>query len=159
MAIRSARADEAQALSDLAFRAKAHWGYSAEFMRACRAELTYPPELVGAGDFQVMCEDAEVLGFYALVKVSPTAMELDALFVDPAHLGRGLGTELLTHARAACTAAGMERLVIQADPNATDFYRRAGAEQIGERPSDSIPGRRLPLLELRIDSTRGEGND
>jgi N-acetylglutamate synthase-like GNAT family acetyltransferase len=150
MRIRPARADEADRLSALAFRAKGHWGYSEAFMRACRAELTYPPELVGAGGFQVIEEDGEVRGFYALCKVSPTAMELDALFVDPAHLGRGLGIGLLAHARATASAAGMERLVIQADPNAAAFYLRAGAERIGERESDSIPGRMLPLLEMRL---------
>jgi GNAT superfamily N-acetyltransferase len=150
--VRTARADEAAVLSDLAFRAKAHWGYSEAFMQACRAELTYPPELVGAGGFQVIEADGAVRGFYALSKVSPTAMELDALFVDPGYLGRGLGSSLLAHARAACAAAGMERLVIQADPNAAQFYERAGALEIGERPSDSIPGRMLPLYEIRGES-------
>jgi N-acetylglutamate synthase-like GNAT family acetyltransferase len=150
MQIRPARADEAGALSELAFRAKSHWGYSAEFMHACRAELTYAEEVVAAGGFQVAEDAGQMLGFYALTKVSPTAMELDALFVDPRHLRRRVGSALLDHAREACARAGMERLVIQADPNATQFYNRAGAQQIGERPSGSIPGRMLPLYELHI---------
>ena len=34
------------------------------------------------------------------------------------------------------------------DPNAADFYESAGARLIGERPSDSIEGRMLPLYEI-----------
>jgi hypothetical protein len=38
--IRQAIFGEGQLLSDLAFRSKAYWGYSSEFMEACQAELT-----------------------------------------------------------------------------------------------------------------------
>jgi hypothetical protein len=38
--IRSARATEADILTDLALRSKAHWGYDADFLEACRDELT-----------------------------------------------------------------------------------------------------------------------
>jgi hypothetical protein len=39
--IRPAQADEVEALTALALRSKAHWGYDDAFMEACRAEL--PP--------------------------------------------------------------------------------------------------------------------
>ncbi|MEQ9004859.1 MAG: GNAT family N-acetyltransferase, partial [Pseudomonadales bacterium] len=128
MDIRPARADEADALSDLARRAKAHWGYDQAFLDACRDELTYTAEEVGAGGFFVADDDGEVRGFYALAKVSPTAMELDAVFVEPAHIGRGYGRALLEHALAeAGRHDEIERLVIQADPHAAEFYETAGA--------------------------------
>ena len=41
--------------------------------------------------------------------------------------------------------------MIQGDPNAADFYRAAGAVQVGERASASVPGRVLPLFELALD--------
>lgn len=151
MELRPARPGDAEAISALAMRAKAHWGYSDAFMEACRDELSYPPEEVAAGGFQVAVQGDTILGFYALVKISPTAMELDALFVDPPAMGRGCGRALMDHALARC-AEDMEitRLVIQADPNAAAFYERAGAVLIGERPSDSIPGRTLPLYEIEV---------
>lgn len=151
MRIRAADPCEAAQLSDLAFRAKAHWGYSDEFMQACADELTYPPEQIAAGGFEVLEDEGEIRGFYALSKVSPSTLELDALFVAPEHIGRGYGRALMTHALAAAREwAHVERLVIQADPNAAPFYERAGARRIGERPSDSIPGRMLPLYEIDI---------
>jgi N-acetylglutamate synthase-like GNAT family acetyltransferase len=152
MDIRPARAEEADALSALAQRAKAHWGYDQAFLDACREELTYPGELVGAGGFFVVEDAGEVRGFYALAKVSPTAMELDAVFVEPDHIGQGYGRALLDHAIAeAGRHDDIERLVIQADPHAADFYEAAGAVRIGERESGSIPGRLLPLYEIPIE--------
>ncbi|MGI5472915.1 hypothetical protein [Streptomyces sp. CA-132043] len=38
--IRPAFATEAETLSDLALRSKAHWGYDTAFLGACRDELT-----------------------------------------------------------------------------------------------------------------------
>jgi hypothetical protein len=37
-----------------------------------------------------------------------------------------------------------------ADPNAAGFYERSGAVRVGEAPSDAVPGRRLPLYEIRL---------
>jgi hypothetical protein len=44
--IRAAHGGELEALSALAMRSKAHWGYSAAFMQACRDELTVSAELL-----------------------------------------------------------------------------------------------------------------
>lgn len=151
MRIRAAEPAETELLSGLAFRAKAYWGYSDEFMQACVDELTYTPEQVAAGGFEVLEDEGEIRGFYALTKISPSAAELDALFVAPEHIGRGYGHALMARALAAAREMPhIERLVIQADPNAAPFYERCGARLIGERPSDSIPGRMLPLYEIDI---------
>ena len=146
--IRAATGGDAGTLSDLAFRSKAHWGYDDAFMEACRAELTYAPEQLDAGGFWVLEEDGGIQGFYGLVKVSPDTLELDALFVEPEAIGRGGGRALMAHALEQFRASGLARLIIQADPNAADFYESAGARLIGERPSDSIEGRMLPLYEI-----------
>jgi GNAT superfamily N-acetyltransferase len=154
-AIRPAKGDEAVLLGELALRSKAHWGYSEEFMDACTAELTYTPEEVAAGGFRVLEDDGDVRGFYALIKISPNTLELAAMFVDPGHIGRGYGRALMQHALAEARETDhIERLVIQADPNACGFYERAGARLIGERASDSIAGRVLPLYEIHTADTR-----
>ena len=46
--IRSARVQEAKEISALAMRSKAYWGYSKEFMEACREELTVTPEHINS---------------------------------------------------------------------------------------------------------------
>lgn len=151
MEIRAAQPEEAGALSELALRSKAHWGYSEEFMTACRNELTYTPEQVAAGGFHVLEDGGEVRGFYALTKISPTALELEAMFVEPDCIGRGYGRALMEHAlEQASHTEHIERLVIQSDPNAAQFYERAGARKIGERASGSIEGRLLPLYDIEL---------
>ena len=49
--IRLARLDEAEQLTQLALRSKASWGYSEEFMAACRDELTLTAARLAAGMF------------------------------------------------------------------------------------------------------------
>ena len=52
--------------------------------------------------------------------------------------------------RTRSPRGGAERLAILADPNAAGFYERNGAVRIGEAPSDAVPGRLLPLYEVRL---------
>ena len=151
VSLRPARPDEAAALSELALRSKAHWGYDAEFIEACRRELTVDPEHIAAGRVVVAMVDGELGGFSTLVGEPPVA-EVEALFVEPDHIGAGvgIGTTLFVALCDAARAAGFTRLLIEADPNALGFYERRGAVKTGDRPSGSIPGRTLPLLELDL---------
>ena len=137
--IRSARPGEAGALTDIALRAKAHWGYDDEFMARARPEL-----VVEEDDLQrtlVAERDGAPAGFATL---DARERELVALFVAPEAMGAGVGKALLAAAREA---AGGRELLIESDPNAEAFYLAQGARRVGERVSTST-GRRLPLLTL-----------
>jgi N-acetylglutamate synthase-like GNAT family acetyltransferase len=146
MTIRPARKGEAKLLTALAIRSKAIWGYSPDFMRACEAELTIDEEALDSVFVKV--HEDEVVGLYSLQKLSGECVELQALFVEPNRLRRSYGTELLEDARRRARAGGYRTMVIQGDPNAAAFYRFIGAIQVGERESESVPGRMLPLFEL-----------
>lgn len=146
--LRPGRPAESAALSELAFRAKAHWGYDAAFMEACRAELT-----VSRDDFGrrlVVAElDGRVAGF-AILDTSGDRAELVDLWVDPPCMGRGVGRRLWGDATAAAREAGHCELRVEADPHAAGFYEAMGACRVGEAPSDSIPGRMLPVLAMDL---------
>lgn len=146
--IRPARVDEAGALSALAIRSKAVWGYSDAFMAACRAELTLAPDDIAARPTFVAEHGGRVVGFYALGPLGDGRVELDMLFVEPDAIGAGHGRALIEHARRTARESGYATMVIQGDPHAARFYEAAGATRVGERPSRSIPGRALPLFEL-----------
>ena len=75
---------------------------------------------------------------------------MNKLFIDPCHIRGGIGRALLVQAIGEARRRGAERLTILADPNAAGFYERGGAVRIGDAPSDAVPGRRLPLYELRL---------
>ena len=150
--IRAARAEEAGLLSELALRSKAHWGYDAAFIEACRDELSIDAGRLGnAGYWCRVAEDrGAILGFYSLVRVSDEDLELEALFVEPGSIGTGVGRALVQHAIAQARSLGFARMIIQGDPNASDFYMAAGGRQIGNRESGSIEGRFLPLFEIAL---------
>lgn len=141
--VRSAKEEERHILGDFAFRSKAFWGYSPEFMEACRAELWISDKDIASPNRHYVLAEAkgEIIGYYALERLSADEYELEALFVEPQHIGRGVGRRLIEHAKGHVRKDGARYLLIQGDPNATDFYHAAGGVQIGERESDSIPGR------------------
>ena len=75
---------------------------------------------------------------------------MEALFVDPDHIGSGFGRQLMTHAKNQALALGGNSLSIGADPNAEKFYRAAGGVVTGKHESQSIPGRYLPTLKIDL---------
>lgn len=151
--IRPARPDEGAALTTLARRSKAYWGYDDAFMHAHHQALSVDaayiadnptylaenPGVAGAG---------AIVGFYALEHVQPGLVELGFMFVEPACIGQGIGRQLLSHASVIAGQLGYAEIRIVSDPHATGFYRQMGAEPWGEWHSPTIPGRRLPVLHL-----------
>ncbi len=97
--------------------------------------------------------DGMILGFYALEPLGNKNFELDALFVEPRSIGVGVGRTLMQHAVEQVRALGGVTIQIVSDPYAESFYRKAGARRIGERPSGSIPGRVLPLMQIDVKQT------
>lgn len=151
--IRPAMPQEHELLAGIALRSKAHWGYSPEFMAACRDELA-----VSASDIEnprrhyFLAElHAEVVGYHALERLSADEFELEALFVEPERIGQGIGRALMEHARSCARNFGARTLLIQGDPNAAAFYLAAGGVRVGERESESIPGRYLPEFRVPLD--------
>jgi len=149
--VRLARPEEAEDLSALCFRSKAHWGYDADFMAQSRASLMVQRAQIEAGDVWVVEVDGKIAGMVALAKLDdPKLIDLDKLFVEPAHIGSGAGRALMEVAIAEARRRGYSRMAILADPHAAKFYERLGAVFMDERASDAIPGRRLPYFELTL---------
>ncbi len=157
--IRSARDEDAPVLTRIAQAAKQHWGYPEEWMQLWRDDLTLTPEVLA--EQTVYCAwDNSIVGFYAL-STAPLATSLDAgvpvttevelehMWVDPAHIGRGLGRRLLEHAREQARRRGAHALRIVSDPHAEGFYRKAGAQPVGQVASVP-PGRFLPVMRLPL---------
>jgi len=149
--IRPARVEECDALTELAMRSKAYWGYDDEFMAACRDELTIRAPFVPRIDV-AETDDGRVVGMVRLEPHGPSREHgvLEDLFVEPSAIGTGVGGALFRHVVRRAAAEGVRTLSIDADPNARPFYEAMGAVLVGESPSGSIPGRTLPRLELSV---------
>lgn len=145
--LRPAGPDEAVAISELALRSKAHWGYDAEFLAACRDDLTIDPVWCDGVRLVVAEADGTLLG-YSRIAGRPPVGELAGLFVDPAAIGQGLGGRLLRKAADLAHRLGLRTLTIDSDPHAEPFYLHCGAVRVGEAASTVRPDRLLPRLEL-----------
>lgn len=74
---------------------------------------------------------------------------IDALFVDPAHHGRGVGRALVDHARAASPVLTTD--VNEQNRAALTFYEHLGFVRTGRSETDE-DGRPYPLIHLRLKS-------
>ena len=144
MRIRPAQPGEAAAITALALRSKAHWGYDEAFMARAATELRWDEGDLRRLVVHVAERDGALLGFSA---VDLAGAELEALFVEPAAIGTGVGRALLATACAAARAHGVDSLALDADPEAEAFYVRMGARRVGESRSPST-GRLLARLAI-----------
>jgi N-acetylglutamate synthase-like GNAT family acetyltransferase len=152
MILRKANTEEYKILTDLAINSKSFWGYSKEFIQSCRDELSYSVEDIKNPNIHFVVAELEnrIVGFYALVPLEIDKLELEALFVDPYYIGKGIGKALINNAKIIASEKGVKSIIIQGDPNAENFYLSIGCEKIGEKESGSIPGRYLPLFSLSV---------
>jgi predicted N-acetyltransferase YhbS len=149
--IRPARPEEADLLTALCKRSKAHWGYDESFMQMSEAALTIAPAFIAANAVLVAEKDGEILGVASVTPMEEdAAFDLVHLFVEPDLMARGIGRALFDAAASRARERGGDTLIILSDPDAAAFYRRMGAQDLGDAPSDSIPGRKLPLLAYRL---------
>jgi GNAT superfamily N-acetyltransferase len=147
MKVRKANKEDCSVLSKIALESKAHWGYSDEFLEWCEEELTITTQDIENKIIYLMEESTQTLGFYC---ISVENKELEALFIRPQYIGKGIGSYLWEDALLQARQYGLSKIKIISDPFAESFYTKMGAEKIGESESSIFQNRRLPILELSI---------
>ena len=151
--IRRATLDDADALSDLAHRAKAHWGYPAAWMREWDAQLTILPGYLELHDVFVALKEECIVGMCAL-EDRQDRWHLEHVWVEPREHGQGVGRALVLHALDEARRRHRGVVELLADPYARGFYERLGARHAGDVPAP-MPGARtrtLPRYEFAADA-------
>ncbi len=148
--LRDARMDECDALSALCLRSKAHWGYDASFVEACRPYLRIEPHCVDAHHAFVALDHEDRIVGVCQIDPGHSAGNLDLLFIEPDQIGTGAGRVLFQEAAQRLREAGETVMTILSDPDARGFYEAMGADFIEDRPSDVFEGRTLPWLEYQL---------
>jgi GNAT superfamily N-acetyltransferase len=74
-------------------------------------------------DVFVAIEHDHVVGFSQL---NPTMYEVEAVYVDPAYLRRGIGAALLVEVETSAWSRGLRELRLAASLNAVPFYASCG---------------------------------
>ena len=146
-----ATVDQIDLLIDLTYRAKASWGYDAEFMDLLRVDIQLSPEMFERDTFMCAERDNRVIGYAQLMPIDrPDTVYLENLYVEPEAQGRGIGRLLIEWAFAETARQGFDWLEWDSDPNAAPFYTRMGGGQIGETESTIRPGRIIPKFRKRV---------
>jgi GNAT superfamily N-acetyltransferase len=148
-AIRIASTADTTSLSELTYHSKAHWGYSAKQMNEWREELTITKDYINTNAVYLLEQGDQVLGYYSYCLLEADKVHLDNLFVDPKHLGKGIGSKLLLDFFDRIHDSGVSRIILHADPHAEGFYLKYGLATTGQKES-SIAGRFLPIMEMII---------
>ena len=164
--IRRARPEEAARLTELSFAAKAYWNYPQSHYRRWQQELTITADYIAAHDVYVCGNGPKICGYYSLVILQEdlavagallkAGVWLEHMFVDPASIGRGVGSRLFDHLCQEVHNSGSDSIHILADPHARPFYEKMGCIYQGECPS-SIPGRTTPYLVCRLPRRGADG--
>jgi GNAT superfamily N-acetyltransferase len=150
--IRRAAPDEADILTDITRRSKAHWGYSAEFMQRFWDDLRITPQQIRDNPVYVLEEGGRISGYYFLEHFQGETIILQNLFIDPSIIRSGAGAALWRHLLETAAALGCRMVTLESDPHAEGFYLKMGARRVGEHPAP-IPGqpeRVLPKMQVEL---------
>lgn len=72
--------------------------------------------------------------------------EIESLFVDPTHFGKGIGRAFLDHMKIQHKTVTLE--VNEQNPQAVGFYEACGFQAVRRDPTDH-QGRPFPILHMR----------
>ncbi|MEM9921223.1 MAG: GNAT family N-acetyltransferase [Bacteroidota bacterium] len=145
MTVRNAVVEDAPRLSDIAYAAKAHWGYPAAWLELWRDDLTITASFIASKPvFKLVGELGEIIGFCAFVE-EEHILWVDHLWIAPEYIGKGYGRKLFREAFARVRKPHHRQAKVISDPYASGFYQKEGfipIDYISSKPE----GRRLPVL-------------
>jgi GNAT superfamily N-acetyltransferase len=87
----------------------------------------------------------EAVGFSVLLPRG-SAFDLDGLFVEPTHWGKGIARLLVADAAAIARQAGAAAIEVIANPRAEGFYRKVGFAVSGPEQTLFGPANRMRML-------------
>ena len=120
---------DASTLSSIAWCSKQYWGYPEEWMNQWKEDLSISEQYLMDEEVEVVkiMDQENTIGFYSLQPNQEyQCLEIGHFWLLPDNIGKGYGklafNALLNHLRKK----GVNRLVIEADPNAAGFYEQMG---------------------------------
>ena len=131
---------DAARLREIAYAAKAHWGYDERLVREWA-------DSIDVDDGRILL--VEEGGWASLVPQGEVCV-LEDLWVEPGSMGRGLGTRLFRRAEERARELGAVRLEWEAEPNAVGFYEKLGGRYLRDSEASEW-GRVLPVMGVSLD--------
>ncbi len=150
VSIRQAGIDDLDVVREI-FQSAALWNVGdRETLLAHPEALVLPDDDLVAGRTRAAVDDdGQVVGFATVRHRGRRSWELEDLFVDPAHMRRGVATLLVKDLLAAAAAQDVDHIKVTANPHAMEFYRSVGFVDDGVTETRFGPA---PVLRLDIRS-------
>ncbi|MCT3762661.1 GNAT family N-acetyltransferase [Elizabethkingia anophelis] len=132
-------------LSEIAKKSKRFWGYSDEWMHLWDEDLTLTQEYIATNEvWHIENESEDIIGFYSFYRENEDFIRLDFLFIKPEYIGYGYGKLLINHFFSQAKLLA-DKIVLDADPYAEEFYQKFGFKTVENKPT-KIEGRFLPVM-------------
>ena len=131
VSIRPGAADEGARLKEIAIAAKGFWGYEPARVREWADKGDFSPQRLSELTVFVAEADARPIGWCSLIPRGELCW-LEDLWIDPAWIGKGVGTRLFVRAAEHAKELGAVRMEWEAEPNAIGFYAKLGAIYLRE---------------------------
>jgi GNAT superfamily N-acetyltransferase len=142
--IRYARPYEGERLREIAFTAKAHWGYDPEWVRRWVANGDFSTEALRSNETFVADDGSDVVAWAMLVPRGDIAW-LEDMWVVPSWMRKGVGARLFERVAARARELGARRLEWEAEPNAVGFYEKVGGRYVRDSETSEW-GRVLQIM-------------
>ncbi|HXD56521.1 MAG TPA: GNAT family N-acetyltransferase [Thermoleophilaceae bacterium] len=141
--IRNAAGPEAPVLEALQRRSSDVWAEYRAQLAAHPDAIDLPQSFIDSGWVRVAVEGNETpIGFSVVIPSDGAVHELDGLFVEPAHMRRGVGRALVEDAATRASGEGAELLEVTAGP-AQRFYETVGFQLVGATDTRFGPAVRM----------------
>lgn len=140
--------EDNEILTEITKKSKAYWGYSDEQMEIWSELLTITKNYIENNNVYKLLIDDLTVGYYSYIYLNEKEVKLDNLFVLPNYIGSGLGKLLMNNFLNRIKNTGIEKIILDSEPNAEKFYENFGFLKIGQIET-SIKNRYLPIMELR----------
>jgi GNAT superfamily N-acetyltransferase len=148
MVIRPAHPDEGERLREITAAAKGFWGYDPARVREWAASLDLSPQRLAVAHALVAETDGRAIGWAEILPPEGGVCVLEHLWIEPARMRRGAGTQLFGQAARHAAGLGATAMQWEAEPNALGFYARMGGRQV--RTTTSEWGRELLVMGVSL---------
>jgi GNAT superfamily N-acetyltransferase len=145
--IRAGDVHEGARLKEIAIASKGYWGYEADRVREWAGAGDFSPERLRELIVFVAESNGRAIGWSSLIPHGEVGW-LEDLWVEPDFIGKGVGRALFRHTARHARQLGASRLEWEAEPHATRFYERMGAEYV--RESRSEWGRTIAVMGVEL---------
>ena len=149
MKIKRANTDDNEVLTAITKKSKAHWGYSEEQILKWNDNLTISKEYIENNSVFKLVNGNEIIGYYSYIIKEQKNVLFDNLFVLPEYIGKGFGKYLMSDFLDRMKNENFEKITLDSEPNAEEFYLKMGFKKIGEFET-SIKNRFMPIMEMNL---------